>query len=56
MVVAIVALAAGALDPMIVEEAGGTFTDWTGARTASGIGGIATNAALGGDVRAGLCG
>ncbi len=41
---------------VIVEEAGGTFTDWTGARTADGIGGIATNAALAGEVRAGLCG
>ncbi len=41
---------------VIVEEAGGAFTDWTGARTASGIGGIATNAALGNEVRAALCG
>lgn len=41
---------------VIVEEAGGAFTDWNGARTASGIGGIATNAALAAEVRAALCG
>jgi histidinol phosphatase-like enzyme (inositol monophosphatase family) len=41
---------------VIVEEAGGAFTDWTGVRTASGIGGIATNAALAAEVRAALCG
>jgi histidinol phosphatase-like enzyme (inositol monophosphatase family) len=40
---------------VIVEEAGGAFSDWTGARTATGIGGIATNAALAGAVRAELC-
>jgi histidinol phosphatase-like enzyme (inositol monophosphatase family) len=40
---------------VIVQEAGGTFTDWAGKRTASGLGGIATNAALGGEARAALC-
>ena len=40
---------------VIVEEAGGAFTDWHGARTPSGLGGIATNAALGPGVRAALC-
>jgi histidinol phosphatase-like enzyme (inositol monophosphatase family) len=40
---------------VIVEEAGGVFTDWNGARTASGIGGIATNALLSEPVRAVLC-
>ena len=40
---------------VIVEEAGGTFTDWNGARTTSGAGGIATNAALGAYVRTALC-
>jgi histidinol phosphatase-like enzyme (inositol monophosphatase family) len=39
---------------VIVEEAGGTFTDWTGAHTASGEGGIATNGALAAEVRAAL--
>lgn len=41
---------------VIVEEAGGRFTDWTGARTANGIGGIASNRALGDEVRRELCG
>ena len=36
---------AAALAP-IIEEAGGVFTDWTGARTAFGGNAIATNAAL----------
>jgi len=40
---------------VIVDEAGGVFTDWTGTRTANGIGGIATNAALATEVRAALC-
>ena len=40
---------------VIVEEAGGVFTDWNGARTAAGSGGIATNAALAGEVRRALC-
>jgi histidinol-phosphatase len=30
----------------IIEEAGGVFTDWSGARTAFGGNAIATNAAL----------
>lgn len=39
--------------PMIVvEEAGGRFTDWTGARTRLGKSGVATNAALADPVRA----
>ena len=42
---------AAALQP-IVEEAGGVFTDWTGARTSFGGNGIATNAALADPVRA----
>ncbi|MFE8597935.1 histidinol-phosphatase [Archangium violaceum] len=42
---------AAALQP-IVEEAGGVFTDWTGARTSFGGNGIATNAALAEQVRA----
>lgn len=41
---------AAALLP-IVEEAGGVFTDWAGARTASGGSAIATNAALAVTVR-----
>ncbi|KFA92626.1 histidinol-phosphatase [Archangium violaceum] len=41
---------AAALQP-IVEEAGGVFTDWTGARTSFGGNGIATNAALAEQVR-----
>jgi histidinol phosphatase-like enzyme (inositol monophosphatase family) len=41
---------AAALQP-IVEEAGGVFTDWTGARTSFGGNGIATNAALASQVR-----
>ncbi len=41
---------------VVVEEAGGAFTDWTGARTAAGAGGIATNGALAAQVRAALCG
>jgi histidinol-phosphatase len=40
---------------VIVEEAGGAFTDWRGARTAEGLGGIGTNAALATEVRAALC-
>jgi fructose-1,6-bisphosphatase/inositol monophosphatase family enzyme len=36
----------------IIEEAGGVFTDWTGARTAFGRSAIATNAALADEVRA----
>lgn len=36
----------------IIEEAGGVFTDWTGARTAFGGAMIATNAALARSVRA----
>lgn len=39
---------------VIVDEAGGVFTDWTGARTAEGRGGIATNAALAAEVRRAL--
>jgi histidinol phosphatase-like enzyme (inositol monophosphatase family) len=35
----------------IIEEAGGTFTDWDGDRTAFGGSAIATNRALAGDVR-----
>jgi histidinol phosphatase-like enzyme (inositol monophosphatase family) len=35
----------------IIEEAGGVFTDWTGAHTAFGGNAIATNAALAGEVR-----
>ncbi len=45
-----------ALVMVMVEEAGGVFTDWNGERRASGVGGIATNAALAGEVRGGLCG
>jgi len=41
---------AAALQP-IIEEAGGRFTDWSGARTAFGGSVIATNARLAGDVR-----
>lgn len=41
---------AGPLRP-IVEEAGGVFTDWTGATTHVGGSGIATNAALANHVR-----
>ncbi|RJS24987.1 histidinol-phosphatase [Corallococcus sp. H22C18031201] len=44
---------AAALQP-IIEEAGGVFTDWTGARTSFGGSGIATNAVLAQDVRARL--
>lgn len=40
---------------VIVEEAGGVFTDWRGAPTPAGEGGIATNAALAAEVRAALC-
>jgi histidinol phosphatase-like enzyme (inositol monophosphatase family) len=36
----------------IVEEAGGVFTDWSGARTGFGVGAIATNAALADETRA----
>ena len=42
---------AAALQP-IVEEAGGVFTDWSGARTAFGGSAIATNAALAIETRA----
>ncbi|MFN8587457.1 MAG: inositol monophosphatase family protein [Candidatus Eisenbacteria bacterium] len=41
---------------VIVDEAGGLFTDWTGARSPEGLGGIATNAALAAEVRAALIG
>lgn len=41
---------AAALAP-IIEEAGGVFTDWTGAHTAFGGNAIATNAALAGATR-----
>ncbi|MDY7228212.1 histidinol-phosphatase [Hyalangium rubrum] len=41
---------AAALQP-IIEEAGGVFTDWAGARTSFGGNGIATNAALSSQVR-----
>jgi histidinol phosphatase-like enzyme (inositol monophosphatase family) len=41
---------AAALQP-IIEEAGGVFTDWTGARTSFGGSAIATNAALARQVR-----
>ena len=41
---------AAALQP-IIEEAGGHFTDWTGAATAFGGSVVATNRALGGVVR-----
>jgi histidinol-phosphatase len=36
----------------IIEEAGGVFTDWSGARTVFGRSAIATNAALADEVRA----
>lgn len=42
---------AAALKP-IIEEAGGVFTDWTGARTAFGGSAIATNAMLADEARA----
>ena len=42
---------AAALQP-IIEEAGGVFTDWTGARTAFGGSVIATNAQLAAEARA----
>ncbi len=41
---------AAALQP-IIEEAGGVFTDWTGARTSFGGNAIATNAVLADQVR-----
>jgi histidinol phosphatase-like enzyme (inositol monophosphatase family) len=41
---------AAALQP-IIDEAGGVFTDWTGARTSFGGNGIATNGALSAQVR-----
>lgn len=41
---------------VIVEEAGGAFMDWNGARTPEGLGGIAVNAALEAQVRAALVG
>jgi len=41
---------AAALQP-VIEEAGGTFSDWSGRSTAFGGSGIATNAALSGVVR-----
>ena len=41
---------AAALQP-VIEEAGGVFTDWTGARTSFGGNAIATNAALARQVR-----
>jgi histidinol-phosphatase len=41
---------AAALQP-IIEEAGGVFTDWTGARTAFGGNAIATNAELAAETR-----
>lgn len=41
---------AAALQP-IIEEAGGVFTDWTGARTSFGGNAIATNGALWAQVR-----
>ena len=41
---------AAALQP-IIEEAGGVFTDWTGKRTSFGGNAIATNGALGAEVR-----
>ena len=44
---------AAALLP-IVEEAGGVFSDWSGARTAKGGSAIATNALLAGEARAAL--
>jgi histidinol-phosphatase len=40
----------------ILEEAGGVITDWTGARTATGVGAIATNRALADEARALLIG
>jgi histidinol-phosphatase len=42
---------AAALQP-IIEEAGGVFTDWSGARTAFGGNAIATNAELAAETRA----
>ena len=42
---------AAALKP-IIEEAGGMFTDWSGARTHSGGSAISTNTGLGRDLRA----
>ena len=39
---------------VIVEEAGGRFTDWRGRPTAFGADGMATNAALAGEIRAAL--
>lgn len=44
---------AAALQPIVV-EAGGVFTDWTGAATAFGGSAVATNAVLAADVRARL--
>ena len=41
---------------VVIDEAGGSFTDWTGARSPEGLGGIATNAALAAEVRAALIG
>lgn len=41
---------AAALKP-VLEEAGGVFTDWNGVSTHLGLGGVATNAALAGEIR-----
>ena len=38
----------------VIEEAGGVFTDWSGARTAFGGSSIATNGALAAEVRSTL--
>jgi histidinol-phosphatase len=46
---------AAALQP-IIEEAGGVFTDWSGASTAFGGSAIATNALLADEIRATLAG
>jgi fructose-1,6-bisphosphatase/inositol monophosphatase family enzyme len=40
----------------ILEEAGGTFTDWDGRRTTRGKSGISSNGKLGAEVRALLAG
>lgn len=42
-----------ALKP-VIEEAGGVFTDWNGAATHLGLGGVATNALVAGELRAAL--
>ncbi len=41
---------------VVVEEAGGVFTDWTGSAKGLGASGVATNSRLGGEVRRVLAG